>query len=144
MASNNSKEQALLMDQDRGKTWVQIVDNIEDLSIGSFWYHSKWHQGNPLGYVVFTFPHLRIALWLCCVHICQLMTHSAVFTLPFTLQLCYKPLGILHRVTKSQKVHISSHDGLQNFITSTLLTIGPRICQSGDVVTEICPSFTKY
>ena len=44
---------------------------------------------------------------LCCVHIAQLMT------LPFTIQLCYKPLGILKRVTKSQKVHISSHDGLQ-------------------------------
>ena len=50
---------------------------------------------------------------LCCVYITQLMTHPAVYTLPFTLQLCYKPLGILQRVTKSQKVHISSHDVLQ-------------------------------
>ena len=36
--------------------------------------------------------------------ICQaehLMTHSAIYTLPFTLQLCYKPLGIPQRVTKS-------------------------------------------
>ena len=41
------------------------------------------------------------------------MTHPAVYTLPFTLQLCYKSLGILQRVTKSQKVHISSHDVLQ-------------------------------
>ena len=41
------------------------------------------------------------------------MTHPAVYTLPFTLHLCYKPLGILQRVTKSQKVHISSHDVLQ-------------------------------
>ena len=52
---------------------------------------------------------------LCCVHIAQLMIHPAVYTLPFTLQLCYKSLGILQRVTKSQKVHISSHDVLQNF-----------------------------
>ena len=51
---------------------------------------------------------------LCCVHIAQLMTHPAV----------YKPLGILQRVTKSQKVHMSSHDGLQKTITSTLLIQG--------------------
>ena len=55
----------------------------------------------------------RGTLGLCCVHIAQLMTHPAVCTLPFTLQLCYKPLGILQRVTKSQKVHISSDDVLQ-------------------------------
>ena len=52
----------------------------------------------------------RGTLGLCCVHIAQLITHPAVYTLPFTLQLCYKPLAILQRVTKSQKVHISSHD----------------------------------
>ena len=55
----------------------------------------------------------RGTLGLCCVHIAQVMTHPAVYTLPLTLQLCYKPLGILQRVTKSQKVHISSHDVLQ-------------------------------
>ena len=53
-------------------------------------------------------------LGLCCVHIAQLMTHPAIYTTPFTLQLCYKPLGILQRVTKSQKVYISNHDGLEN------------------------------
>ena len=52
-------------------------------------------------------------LGLCCVHIAQLMTHPAIYTLPFSLQLCYKPLDMLQRVTKSQKVHISSHDGLK-------------------------------
>ena len=54
----------------------------------------------------------RETLGLCCVHIAQLVTHPAVYTLPFTLQLCYKPLGILQRVAKSQKVDISSHDVL--------------------------------
>ena len=49
-------------------------------------------------------------LGLCCVHIAQLVTHRVVYTLPFTLRLCYKPLGIVQRVTKSQKVPISSHD----------------------------------
>ena len=51
-------------------------------------------------------------LGLCCVYIAQLMTHTAIYTLPFTLQLCYIALGILQRVTKSQSVHISSHDRL--------------------------------
>ena len=55
---------------------------------------------------------LRETLGLCCVHIAQLMTHPAVYTLPLTWQLCYKPLRILQRVTKSQKVHVSSHDVL--------------------------------
>ena len=55
----------------------------------------------------------RGTLGLCCVHIAQLMTHPAIYTTPFTLQLCYKPLGIMQRVTKSQKVHISSRHVLQ-------------------------------
>ena len=48
-----------------------------------------------------------------CVHSAQLMTPPAIYTLPFTLQLCYKPLGIMQRVTKNQKVHLSIHDGLE-------------------------------
>ena len=44
----------------------------------------------------------RGTLGLCCVYIAQLMAHT------ITLQLCYKLLGILQRVTKSQRVHISS------------------------------------
>ena len=51
---------------------------------------------------------LRGALGLCCVFVAQVVTHSAVYTLPFTL--CYKPLGILQRVAKSKNVHMSSHD----------------------------------
>ena len=54
----------------------------------------------------------RGTLGLCCAYITQLTTHTAIYTLPFTLQLCYKPLDILQRVTKSQRVHISSHDKL--------------------------------
>ena len=68
----------------------------------------------------------RGTLGLCCVHIAQLMTHPAVYTLPFTLQLCYKPLGILQRVAKSQKVHISIHV-LQNLIALSLLDISPQV-----------------
>ena len=59
----------------------------------------------------------RGTLGLCCIHIAQLMTHPTVYALPFTLQLCYKPLGVLQRVTKSQKVHISSQDVLQKWHT---------------------------
>ena len=58
----------------------------------------------------------RGTLGLCCAHIAQLMTHSAIYTLPLSLQLCYKTLGILQRVTKIHKVHISHNDGFPNFI----------------------------
>ena len=69
------------------------------MPVRSFLYHSNDTKRNP---------------WVMCVHIAQLMTHPAIYTLTLTLQLCYKPLGILQRVTKSQKVHISIHDRLQN------------------------------
>ena len=55
----------------------------------------------------------RGTLGLCCVDITQLTTHWAIYTLPFALQLCYKSLGILQRVTKNQKVDILSNDALQ-------------------------------
>ena len=50
---------------------------------------------------------------LCGVDIVQIMIHPAIYTLPFTLKLYYKLLGILQRVIKNQKVQISSHDGLK-------------------------------
>ena len=81
---------------------------------------------------------------LCCVRIDQLITYPPVYTLLFTLQLCYKPLGVLQRVTKSQKAHISSHDRLQNFLTSNFLTTGPRVSKGGDRVKKVCSSLTKY
>ena len=57
------------------------------------------------------------------VNIAQLMTYPAIYKLPFTLQLHYKPHGILlQRVTKSQEVHILSTNRLRNFITSPCLT----------------------
>ena len=86
----------------------------------------------------------RGTLGLCCVHIAQLMTHLAIYTLPFTLQLCYKPLGTLQRVTKSQKVHISSHDGLKNFATSNLLDIGLKTYQRRSRVAENFLVLIKY
>ena len=71
----------------------------------------------------------RGTLGLCCVHIAQLMTHPAIYITPFTLQLCYKPLDILQRVTKSQKVHISGHDGLGNLHNINFFDIGQRVSQ---------------
>ena len=56
-------------------------------------------------------------LGLCYVHIAQLTTDPAIYTPPFTLQLCYRPPDIMLRLTKSQKVHISCHDGLQTLHT---------------------------
>ena len=62
----------------------------------------------------------RGILGLCCVDIAQLMTHLAIYALPFTLKFYYKPLGILQRVTKSQKAHRSSHDGLKILYNTNL------------------------
>ena len=81
----------------------------------------------------------RGILGLYCVHIAQLMTHPAIYTTPFTLQLCYKPLGILQRVTKSQKVHISDHDGLENLHNINFFDIGQRVSQKGNRVAGISP-----
>ena len=58
----------------------------------------------------------RRIIGLCSVHTAQLMTHQAIYTLLFTLQLCYKPLGVMQRVTKNQKVLISSHEGLKTLL----------------------------
>ena len=46
----------------------------------------------------------RGTLGLCCFYIAQLMTHPTVYTLLFTLQLCYKPLGILQRITVKMSI----------------------------------------
>ena len=78
----------------------------------------------------------RGTLRLCCVNIAQCMTHPAIYTVPFTLQLCYKPLGILQRVTKNQKAHMSSHYGLKK-LHSNLLDIGPKTSQRRRRVAEI-------
>ena len=88
----------------------------------------------------------RGALVLCCALFSQLKIHPAVFTLLFPLQVCYKPLGIPHRVTLSQKVHISSHDGLQNFMTPTFLNISPMVSKSECRVAGISsfPQYTKF
>ena len=80
----------------------------------------------------------RGILGLCCVCIAQLMTHTAIYTIPFTLQLCYKPLVILQWVTKSQKVHISSHDGFYTrtkknffiFVCNRLLLILKKVIEN--------------
>ena len=64
----------------------------------------------------------RGTLGLCCIHITQLVTHAAIYTLPFILQLCHKPFGILQRVTKGQVMIYC-----KNFMTSTLLNIGPKV-----------------
>ena len=81
--------------------WIEIKkspkyklnDNIGDL-LTTFWYHSNDTKRNP---------------WVMLCSHCPIN----VYALPFTLQLCCKPLGILQMVTKSQKVHISRHDLLQ-------------------------------
>ena len=65
---------------------------------------------------------------LLCSH--PIKDSSACFTLPCTLQLYYKPLGILQTVTKSQKFNISNDNGFPNFTILTLLEIGSSVSQS--------------
>ena len=67
------------------------------------------------------------------------MTHPAIYTTPFTLQLCHKPLGILQRVTKRQKVHISNHDGLENLLNINFFDTGHKVSQKGNRVAGIPP-----
>ena len=69
----------------------------------NFMIISEIRQKQPFDIIAMT-P--RGTLGLCYVHIAQLMTHPVVYTLPFTLQLCYKPLG------KLQMGLLSSHDVL--------------------------------
>ena len=88
----------------------------------------------------------RGALVLCCVLFSQLKIHPAIYALLFTLQVCYKPLGIPQRVIRSQKAHIPSHDGLQKFMTPTFLNISPMVSQSESTVAGISsfPQYTKF
>ena len=56
----------------------------------------------------------RGTLEYCCVYIFQSLTYQAMSITLFTLELWYKPLGILKRINKSENVLVSSHDGLRN------------------------------
>ena len=69
-------------------------DNFGDFSKITFFYHSNDIKRNP---------------WVVLFIHCPINDSCGCLQLLFTLQLCYRPLGILQRVIKSQKVHISSH-----------------------------------
>ena len=86
----------------------------------------------------------RGTLELCCVHIAQLMTHPAIYTTPFTLQLCYKPLGILQRLTKSKKAHTSNHVGLENLHNINIFDIDHRVSQRENRIVGISLSPVKF
>ena len=77
------------------KPKYKLYDKIWDLPKTTFWYYNNDTKRNP--WVIFC-SHWPI--------------NDSFGCLPFTLQLCCKPLGILQRVAKSQKAHISSHDRL--------------------------------
>ena len=55
----------ILSQKNKNGLWIKIVeepeykffDNTDNLSIGSFYYHSKWNQEEALCYVVSTFPN---------------------------------------------------------------------------------------
>ena len=66
-------------------------------------------QKQPFEFIALT-PRRILGVMLCSY--CPINDSSTYYTLLFTLLLCYKPLVILHRITKSQKVHILSHNVL--------------------------------
>ena len=72
---------------------------------------------------VYILPCEMNPLIMMCSH-CRINDSPSGSTLLFTLQSCYKPLGVMQRVAKSLKVYFSIHDILQNFPTSYLLNIG--------------------
>ena len=78
-------------------------------------------QMQPLDMIAMT-PSGTIGL--SCVHIAQLMTHQATYTIPINLQSCYKPLVILQRVTKSHKAHILSYDVFKKLHNTVFVDIG--------------------
>ena len=111
-------------------SWCAISGLKQDLFHAPIWFPWNFYQSSPntnskqhalnTNFIIILeicqtqpFHNIEITLretfGLCCVHIAQLMTHLAVYTLLFTLHLCYKPLYILQRVTKSHNVHISRH-----------------------------------
>ena len=116
----------ILIQNNKYRWWIEINkgpeynfhDNIGDMPVRSYWYYSNDTKRNPWVNIIAVTP--RRTLGLCYVHIAQLMTYPAIYTLPFTLQLSCKPLGILQRATKSRKVHISIHDRLQRLYNINL------------------------
>ena len=110
----------------------------------------KYHTTNCLKvfgsslthWVKWTYRELKSVLGLLLI---WFMVHPVGYISSFgnTSCSCYNPLDIFQRVTKSLKVHFSSPNELQSVITSTLVNIGPSSSQSGDKVTEICPSLSK-
>ena len=84
---------------------------------------SRRTLGLCCGYI----PQLRKTLRLFCVHIPQLITHSIYLKNTVYFAVMLQASWNTAEDTNSQQVHISSHDGFQNFITSTLLIIGLRV-----------------
>ena len=70
------------------------------------------------------------------------MESSGVFSVCYKTFLCF--LKVVQRITKCQKVYVSSQDEFPNFITSTLLNIGPKVSQSRDRVVGIHLFLNKY
>ena len=102
--------------------WIEIKEspkypntnfNTGDLPKTTFSFHSNDTKRNP---------------WVTlCLH-CPINDSAVIYLWPFTLQLCYKPLGILLRAklrVKRFKYQVMMH--CKNFITLTLLDIGLKI-----------------
>ena len=94
----------------------KFYNNIGDLSIRSFWYHNSDTKRNP---------------WVMLCSHCPINDSSGYLHTTVYLAVMYKPLGILQRVTKSQKVHISNHDVLENLHNINFFDTCHRVSQRG-------------
>ena len=80
MANTNSKEHALSMGQDKESPEYIFYDNIEELLIRSFWYHSNDTMRNS---------------WVRLRSHCPTNDSSGISTLAY-LTVMLHPVGILH------------------------------------------------
>ena len=75
--------------------WIKIKENPKCKLYDNV---GNWEKQQAFDIITMT-P--RGTLGLCCVHIVHLVTYPAIPTLPLTLQLCRKSIGILLMIIKS-------------------------------------------
>ena len=104
---NNFYQSVLIPIQNNMRCWwieikkgpkYKLNDNIGEFLKAIFWYHSNYTRRNP---------------WVMLCSHCPINDSSDCLHITLYLAVMLQASCILQRVTKSQKVHISSHDLLQ-------------------------------
>ena len=99
--------------------WIEINEipkykfygNIGGLSKTTCWYHSNDTKRNSWVVLCSHFP---------------VNDSPAIYTLPFTLRLCYKPLAYCRGQLRVKRFIYQVMMNCKNFIKSTFLDIGPK------------------